>query len=69
MKVLIQKCSGENFWYKNMVNQEVEVKEIGSQFVLKEDFDKGSGKTWRYLKKEDCRVISDEGKKTTKVLL
>ena len=62
MKVKIIKCSGDDYWYKDLVGVEFEVidKITSQDYILKEDYDLGHKACWRHIYIKDAEVINEE---------
>lgn len=47
-------------WYEDCVGEVVEVVNWGDGYVMYEDYQLGSSKPWRHLKKEDVELVKEE---------
>ena len=58
-RVKIIKCSGEQFWYKNLIGEEYGVDNASGvrDFVLWEDY-VNKRTMWRHIAQQDCEVVN-----------
>lgn len=55
LNITITKCSGQHYWYKDLIGQKFNVLDnVGRKdYILSEDYDKGHNAIWRHIDKED----------------
>lgn len=54
VRVKITQCKHRHAWYRFHVGKTFLVYEFGSDYVLKEDCDRGNEAIWRHIDKGDC---------------
>ena len=57
--VTIVKCDVPTHWYAECVGLKFEVYELGTDYVLCEDYDRGGDASWRHISKDVALQESD----------
>ena len=59
--VLITNCDLKTAWYSDLIGEKfICYKNFKYDYILKEDYDKGSKSCWRYIDKNNCKEIIGE---------